>query len=117
LADSDPRRDCRRAAAGSGPSARVVGARRSRQQYLKHDYNTDIITFDNSLDYITITGDIFISIDRIRANAKEYNTTVQDEFHRVMAHGVLHLLGYRDKTPQQQKIMSRMEDRCLTILK
>ena len=87
------------------------------KKYLNHDYNTDVITFDNSMDFVTVTGDIFISIERVRVNAKTYNATVQNELRRVMAHGVLHLLGYRDKSPRQKKEMTKMEDWCLSLLK
>ena len=65
--------------------------------YLNHDTYTDIITFDNSNEEGMLAGDIFISIDRISENAKTYNVSETDELHRVMIHGVLHLLGYKDK--------------------
>ena len=63
------------------------------QQYLNHDTYTDIITFDNSEAQKVITGDIFISIDRIRENAVKFNISETDELHRVIIHGALHLLG------------------------
>ena len=83
------------------------------RQYLDHDTYTDIITFDNSTTEKIITGDIFISIDRIRENAAKFNQTVINELHRVIIHGVLHLLGYKDKTPADNKKMTQMEDKYL----
>ena len=83
------------------------------QQYLDHDTYTDIITFDNSSEPKTVTGDIFISIDRIRENAAKFDQTVANELHRVIIHGVLHLLGYKDKSPADNKKMTQMEDKYL----
>jgi probable rRNA maturation factor len=83
------------------------------RQYLDHDTYTDIITFDNSTAQKEITGDIFISIDRIRENAAKFDQTVADELHRVIIHGVLHLLGYKDKTPDDNKNMTQKEDEYL----
>lgn len=83
------------------------------QQYLDHDTFTDIITFDNSTEKKTVTGDIFISIDRIRENAAKFNQTVANELHRVIIHGVLHLLGYKDKSDADRKKMTLMEDKYL----
>ncbi len=83
------------------------------QQYLDHDTYTDIITFDNSSESKTVTGDIFISIDRIKENAAKFNQTVANELHRVIIHGVLHLLGYKDKSPVDNKKMTQMEDKYL----
>ena len=73
------------------------------QQYLNHDTFTDIITFDNSSEEGVITGDIFISIDRIRENALKFNTGEENELHRVIIHGALHLLGYTDKKSADEK--------------
>jgi probable rRNA maturation factor len=83
------------------------------QQYLDHDTYTDIITFDNSETEKSITGDIFISIERIRENAEKFSQSVVDELHRVVIHGVLHLLGYKDKTPEDNKQMTKKEDHYL----
>lgn len=83
------------------------------QQYLDHDTYTDIITFDNSESQGKITGDIFISIDRIRENAAKFDQSIVDELHRVIIHGVLHLLGYKDKTPEDNNIMTKKEDQYL----
>jgi rRNA maturation RNase YbeY len=80
------------------------------QQYLDHDTYTDIVTFDNSNIAQTITGDIFISIDRIRENAIRFGVTEADELHRVIIHGALHLLGYKDKSPADKKKMTLKED-------
>ena len=77
-------------------------------EYLDHDTYTDIITFPYSDE--TIESDIFISIDRIRENAKTFNVSFERELHRVMIHGVLHLLGYGDKTEEEQKAMRGRED-------
>ena len=80
------------------------------QQYLNHDTFTDIITFDNSDQGGLVMGDIFISVDRIRENATQLQITETDEMHRVMIHGVLHLLGYKDKTVDDKKKMTQKED-------
>jgi probable rRNA maturation factor len=80
------------------------------QQYLDHDTFTDIVTFDNSEQEGYITGDIFISIDRIRENALKFNAAEPDELHRVIIHGVLHLLGYKDKTASSKEKMTQKED-------
>lgn len=80
------------------------------QQYLQHDTLTDIITFDNSEREDTITGDIFISVDRVWENATKFNVTHEYELHRVMIHGVLHLCGYPDKKPKEKALMTQKED-------
>ncbi|WP_295672632.1 rRNA maturation RNase YbeY [uncultured Mucilaginibacter sp.] len=80
------------------------------QQYLNHDTYTDIVTFDNSESEKVIIGDIFISIERIRENAKKFSTSETDELHRVIIHGALHLLGYKDKTPVTKQKMTQKED-------
>lgn len=84
------------------------------QQYLDHDTYTDIITFDNSEEEGSITGDIFISIPRIKENAEKFSVSETDELHRVIIHGALHLLGYTDKTTAAKKKMSLKEDYYLT---
>lgn len=79
------------------------------QDYLQHDYYTDIITFD----YVkgkTISGDIFVSIERIEDNATTLSKDFDSEFHRVLAHGILHLCGYKDKSPEEEQIMREKED-------
>lgn len=80
------------------------------RQYLDHDTYTDIITFDNSEEEGVIVGDIFISIERIRENAGKFNVTEAHELHRVLIHGALHLLGYKDKSPADKKKMTLKED-------
>lgn len=88
---------------------------RINQEYLDHDTYTDVITFDNSEVAKTITGDIFISIERIVENANQYGLLVSDELQRVMIHGTLHLLGYKDKGKVAKKIMTEKEDEYLAI--
>ena len=85
--------------------------------YLDHDTLTDIITFNNADIAGTIEGDIFISIDRVRDNAADLNIPFTDELHRVIVHGVLHLLGFKDKTPEQEAEMRKQEDSCLSLRK
>lgn len=85
------------------------------QQYLNHDTYTDIITFDNSEEQGQIVSDIFISIDRIKENAKEYQKTIFDELCRIMIHGTLHLLGYKDKTKSDKALMTQKEDEYLAL--
>lgn len=84
------------------------------QQYLHHDTYTDIVTFDNSEQERTIVSDIFISVERIRENALKFNVPEETEMHRVMVHGALHLLGYKDKTTESKKLMTQMEDLYLS---
>lgn len=83
--------------------------------YLNHTTLTDIITFDYTADRI-ISGDIYISIDRVKENALLYSKTFLDELNRVMIHGVLHLLGNKDKKPKDKVLMRKKEDDCLIFL-
>ena len=83
--------------------------------YLDHDTYTDIITFDNSEAVENITGDIFISIDRVKENAEQMNVRFNEELHRVMIHGVLHLIGYKDKSSEEKAKMREKEDACLSL--
>lgn len=85
------------------------------QQYLNHDTFTDIVTFDNSEVDQRITGDIFISVERTRENALKFNTDADTELHRVMIHGALHLLGYKDKKPAEKQLMTAKEDEYLAL--
>ena len=78
-------------------------------RYLQHDYFTDIITFDYC-EGDTVSGDLFISIDSVRENAAFYGATFEDELDRVMVHGVLHLLGYDDHTPEDIAMMREKEN-------
>ena len=80
--------------------------------YLNHDTFTDIITFDYSEGEI-ISGDLFISLDRVRENAKRFTGKIADELHRVIIHGVLHLCGYKDKEREEREEMRRKEDHYL----
>jgi probable rRNA maturation factor len=78
-------------------------------EYLEHDTYTDIITFDNSEDETIIEGDIFISIERVRENSYTLNTVFEDELKRVIVHGLLHLCGYDDHTPEDKAEMRYLE--------
>jgi probable rRNA maturation factor len=80
------------------------------RRYLDHNYFTDVITFDNASTEKVVVGDIFISIDRIRENAADFNATETDELHRVIIHGVLHLLGYADKNAVTKQEMTQKEE-------
>ena len=84
--------------------------------YLNHNTFTDIITFDLSEDKQTVSGDIFISIERVKENAKSFKISFPWELNRVLIHGILHLLGYQDKTPSQKKEMRSKEDYYLSLL-
>jgi rRNA maturation RNase YbeY len=79
------------------------------QEYLNHDTLTDIVTFDNSEDPKKIEGDIFISIDRVKENGEKLGTS-ETELERVMVHGLLHLLGYKDKKKEDKALMTEKED-------
>ena len=79
------------------------------QEYLNHDTLTDIVTFDNSEDPKRIEGDIFISIDRVKENGEKLGTK-ETELKRVMVHGLLHLLGYKDKKKEDKATMTKKED-------
>ena len=79
------------------------------QKYLNHDTFTDIITFDYC-EGNSISGDLFISLERVEENANEHSTTFHNELNRVVIHGVLHLCGYKDKTDEEAKTMRRKED-------
>lgn len=80
------------------------------RQYLDHDFYTDIITFDNSEVENTVEGDIFISVDRVRENAEELSKSFEDELRRVLAHGILHLVGYDDIDDTHELEMRAKED-------
>ena len=82
--------------------------------YLGHDYYTDIITFDY-VEGDVLSGDLFISIDSVRENASFYGTEFPTELRRVMVHGLLHLIGYDDHTPEEQKEMRSKEDYYLSL--
>ena len=84
-------------------------------EFLQHDTLTDVISFDNSLGSL-INGDIFISTERVLDNAKDYGVSFLEELQRVMIHGVLHFLGFKDKTDTDQKEMTRQENKALLAL-
>lgn len=86
------------------------------REYLSHDTLTDIITFDNSDSPGLIETDIFISVERVKENASLLNIRHEKELHRVMIHGILHLLGFKDKTPQEKEIMRDKENEALSYL-
>ena len=85
-------------------------------QYLEHDYYTDIITFDYTTGN-TISGDIFISLDTVRSNADEYGADFETELHRILIHGILHLCGNDDKSPELRADMTNKENKALGQLK
>lgn len=80
------------------------------KKYLHHNTFTDILTFPDLTNPGKIAGDIYISIDRIKGNAEKYRQPYEKELARVMVHGILHLLGYNDKTPIDRELMTRKED-------
>ena len=85
------------------------------KQYLQHDYFTDIITFDYT-EGDTISGDIFISLDTVKSNAQEQGTDYDEELHRVIIHGILHLCGINDKGPGERELMEQAENKALALL-
>lgn len=86
------------------------------RQYLKHDYYTDVITFDYCQGDL-LAGDVFISLGTVKSNAKQYETDYENEFYRVVCHSVLHLIGFKDKTEPDSALMRENENICLDILK
>ena len=89
------------------------------REFLQHDYYTDIITFDYSDRKGTkiVAGDVFIDVDTVADNARIYGTTKTNEMHRIIAHGVLHLCGQKDKTERAEKQMHRKEDKYIALYK
>jgi len=86
------------------------------KNYLNHDYYTDVITFDHSVIYNEISGDIFISVDRVTDYSEINSISAQLELQRVMIHGFLHLVGYLDKTEDDKNIMTKAEDVYLLLV-
>lgn len=84
------------------------------REYLQHDYYTDIITFDYT-EGKRISGDIFISIDTVSSNAAEYGVTLEEEIHRIIIHGILHLCGINDKGEGEREIMTAHENEALKM--
>ena len=85
------------------------------KEHLNHNYFTDIITFDNSEESLTLEGDVFISIDRVKDNASVFKQPYNTELKRVMVHGLLHLIGYKDKSIQDKTQMRKKEDLYLLL--
>ena len=85
------------------------------KKYLKHDYFTDIITFNFNSDNI-ISGDLYISFDRVKENSKKYNTPLNEELSRVIIHGIFHLLGFDDKTKEQKNEIRILERKALDLI-
>jgi probable rRNA maturation factor len=86
------------------------------RNFLNHDYYTDVITFDLSADRKRITGEVYISIERVKENAQQLGVDFLTELHRVMIHGALHLCGYKDKTSKDQLNMRKLEEKYLAKL-
>lgn len=84
-------------------------------EFLQHDTLTDIISFDNSLGKL-LNGDIFISVERVDENAKDFKVSFDDELHRVMVHGVLHYMGFKDKSDDEKNEMRKQENEALLLL-
>ena len=84
--------------------------------YLKHDYYTDIVTFDMSDSDDVVSADIFVSIDRVKENAETEGVSFEEELYRVMVHGVLHLCGYGDKTKEEQGEMRSAENQHIKLI-
>jgi len=87
------------------------------RSYLSHDTLTDIITFDNSDEDNTVEADIFISLERVKENSEQLKTDITTEFNRVLIHGVLHLIGWNDKTQEDKAEMREKEEACLSLLR
>ena len=86
------------------------------RQYLQHDYYTDIITFDDSTNSV-ISGDIFISLETVKSNAEDFSVDFEEELHRVIIHGILHLCGQDDTTTEMKAEMTQKENKALEELK
>ena len=84
------------------------------REYLQHDYYTDIITFDYT-EGNTISGDLFISLDTVKSNSEQFSTEYDEELHRTIIHGILHLCGINDKGPGEREIMEAAENRALEM--
>ncbi len=84
------------------------------QEFLNHNYFTDVITFDYS-EGNTISGDVFISIEQVKLNAERYGVSAEEEQRRVMIHGVLHLMGYGDASDEEKQIMRKKENEALNL--
>ncbi len=87
------------------------------KSYLNHHYSTDIITFNYSGDVSNLDGEIFISSEEAKLNAKRFNDTLENEYYRLVIHGILHLIGYDDSTRSDKIIMKKMENKLLNHFK
>jgi rRNA maturation RNase YbeY len=90
---------------------------RLNKKYLKHNYYTDIITFDYSPSLILLSADLFISLETVKSNSEKFKTDYYEELYRVMIHGILHLCGYEDSMPENEKNMRELENKYLEIIK
>ena len=86
------------------------------RQYLQHDYSTDIITFDYC-EGNRLSGDLFISLETVKTNSEQFNTPYEEELHRTIIHGILHLCGINDKGPGEREIMEAAENKALAMRK
>ncbi|WP_271392185.1 rRNA maturation RNase YbeY [Aequorivita sinensis] len=84
-------------------------------EFLNHDTLTDVISFDYRMGN-QINGEIFISVERVQDNAKDFNNSFEEELHRVMIHGILHFCGYKDKTDEEEALMRIKENEALSLL-
>lgn len=84
------------------------------KQYLNHDYYTDIISFDYTENEV-VSGDIFISIDRVKENALDYGVSFDNELKRVIIHGILHFCGYKDKSQEEERMMRLKEEEKINL--
>ena len=87
------------------------------KKYLKHDYYTDIITFDHKEKEDNVEGDLYISLERIKENAKNFGVKTEEELIRVIIHGLLHLIGYKDKSKKEKMIMTQKENKYISLYK
>ena len=85
------------------------------KEYLQHDYYTDIISFDYTEGQV-ISGDLFISLDTVKSNAEQFNVDYNEELHRIIIHGILHLCGINDKAPGEREVMTQKENEALLLL-
>lgn len=87
------------------------------KKYLKHNQPTDVITFDYAPKDDSLEGDVYISVDTVKVNAKDYNVSFQEEIVRVIVHGALHLVGFLDKSKKEKRIMRSKENKYLSLYK